>query len=97
MWIVKDGIVLITVRVDPWDCEMLRIPHFLDDQLTDGGEVLSLTPRPAARPLSQEDLEVLISVRGRVNPRVVVWLEIDQLRNAVTSSGIKPDTFRFVA
>jgi hypothetical protein len=28
------------------DCEMSRLPHFLDNRLTDGGEVVSLTRRP---------------------------------------------------
>jgi hypothetical protein len=32
---------------------MLRIPHFLDNQLTGGGEVISLTHRPHSTP--QED------------------------------------------
>jgi hypothetical protein len=30
----------------PWDCEMLRIPHCLDNWLTDGGKVVSPTRRP---------------------------------------------------
>jgi hypothetical protein len=29
-------------RGGPQGCEMLRIPHFLDNWLTDGGEVVSL-------------------------------------------------------
>jgi hypothetical protein len=30
------------------DCETSRLPHFLHNQLTDGGEVASLTRRQAA-------------------------------------------------
>jgi hypothetical protein len=31
-------------------CETSRIPHFLDNRLTDGGEVVSLTRRPHVIP-----------------------------------------------
>jgi hypothetical protein len=41
---------------------------------------------------------VLISVRGLVDPRAIVWLEgFGQLKNPVTSSGIEPATFWIVA
>jgi hypothetical protein len=40
----------------------LRFPYCLDNWLTDGGEVVSLTRRPLFT--LQEDLLVLISVRG---------------------------------
>jgi hypothetical protein len=30
----------------PWGCETSILPHFLDNRLTDGGEVVSLTLRP---------------------------------------------------
>jgi hypothetical protein len=33
-------------RGDPEGCETLRLPHFLYNRLTDGGEVVSLTRRP---------------------------------------------------
>jgi hypothetical protein len=31
-------------------CETSRLPHFLDNRLTDGGEVVSLTRRPPFTP-----------------------------------------------
>jgi hypothetical protein len=34
-------------RGGPWCCEMSRLPHFLDNQLRDDGEVASLMHRPA--------------------------------------------------
>jgi hypothetical protein len=41
---------------------------------------------------------VLISVRGRINPRAIVWLEgLGKLKNPMTSSGIKSVTFQLVA
>jgi hypothetical protein len=35
---------------DPYGFETSRIPHFLDNRLTDGGEVVSLTRRPFFTP-----------------------------------------------
>jgi hypothetical protein len=37
----------VTGRGDPQGCETSRFPHFLDNRLTDGGEV-SLTRQPSA-------------------------------------------------
>jgi hypothetical protein len=36
--------ILVTGRGGPYGCETSRFPHFLDDRLIDGGEVVSLTP-----------------------------------------------------
>jgi hypothetical protein len=36
----------VTGRGGQYGCERSRLPHFLDDRLTDGGEVVSLTRRP---------------------------------------------------
>jgi hypothetical protein len=52
----------------------------------------------AGCPLPRGRFLVLISVRGWVDPRVIVRLEgLDKLKNPVSSSGIEPVTFRLVA
>jgi hypothetical protein len=57
----------------------LRLPHFLDSLLTDGGEVVSLMRQV---PLySQENFIVQLEGLG-------------QLKDAVTSLGIEPVTFQ---
>jgi hypothetical protein len=40
----------VTGRGGPQDCEMLRIPHCLDNQLTDSGGVVSLMRWPPFTP-----------------------------------------------
>jgi hypothetical protein len=46
----------------------------------------------------QKDPLVLISVRGRVNPRVIVRMEVlGELRNSMTSSGLEIAIFGFAA
>jgi hypothetical protein len=34
----------------PYDCETSRLTHFVDNRLTDGGEIVSLTRRPPFTP-----------------------------------------------
>jgi hypothetical protein len=36
----------VTGRGGPQSCEMSRLPQFVDNRLTDGGKVVSLTLRP---------------------------------------------------
>jgi hypothetical protein len=43
----------VTGSGGPQGCETWRFPHFLNNRLTDGGEVVSLTRRPLFTP--QED------------------------------------------
>jgi hypothetical protein len=38
---VKD--IHVTGRGGPYGCETSRLPHFLKNQLTDGGEIVSLS------------------------------------------------------
>jgi hypothetical protein len=40
----------VTGREGPYGCEMSRLPHFLDNWLMDGGEVVSLMRRPPFTP-----------------------------------------------
>jgi hypothetical protein len=41
----KGKSIPVTGRDGPYVCETSRLPHFLDNRLTDGGEVVSLTRR----------------------------------------------------
>jgi hypothetical protein len=52
---------------------MSRLPYFLDNGLTDGGKVVSLTRRSLIYPPGR--FLVLISVRGWVDPRAIGRLE----------------------
>jgi hypothetical protein len=42
----KSKTIPVTGRDGPQRCERSRLSHFLDNRLTDGGEVVSLTRRP---------------------------------------------------
>jgi hypothetical protein len=53
LMLCKAKAVPVTGHEGPYGCETLRLPHFLDSRLTDGGEVFSLTRRPPFT--SQED------------------------------------------
>jgi hypothetical protein len=47
---VKGKAVPVTDREDPFRCERSRLPHILDTQLIDGGNVVSLTRRSPITP-----------------------------------------------
>jgi hypothetical protein len=80
--------------------EALRVPWCWDSQISrqlahEGCKVVSPTHRP---PLPQEIFLVLISARGWVNPKVILWLEwLCQWKIPATPSGIEPATFQLVA
>jgi hypothetical protein len=50
---VKVKATPVTGREDPYSCETLRLPHFLNNRLTKGGEDFNFTCRPPFTP--QED------------------------------------------
>jgi hypothetical protein len=47
---VKGKVIPVTGRGGPSGCETSRFPHFLDNRLTDGGKVVSLTHQPPFTP-----------------------------------------------
>jgi hypothetical protein len=51
----------VTDRGGPQGCETSRLPHYLDNRLTDGGKVASPTRRP---PFTLKNIPVHISVKG---------------------------------
>jgi hypothetical protein len=47
---VKGKAIPVTGYGVPYGCERSSLPHFLDNRLTDGGEVVSLTHWPPSTP-----------------------------------------------
>jgi hypothetical protein len=69
----KSKAIPVTGHGGPQGCEKSRFPHFLDNQLTDGGKVVSLTRRPPFAP--PEDSWYSYLSRGWVDPRTIARLE----------------------
>jgi hypothetical protein len=46
----KDNVIPVIGRGGPLGCVRSRVPHFLDNRLTDGGEIVRLTRRPPFTP-----------------------------------------------
>jgi hypothetical protein len=51
----KRKLIPVTGRGGPQGCETSRLPHFLDNRLTDGSEVISLTRGPHFTPQNIPD------------------------------------------
>jgi hypothetical protein len=51
--LIKSTVILITELGGPKGCAILRIPHILDNRLTVGGQVVSLTNRPHSKARKQ--------------------------------------------
>jgi hypothetical protein len=73
---------------------MSRYPHFVDNQLTDGGDVDSLTRRSL---FTRKNITGT-NFRGGVNPKATMRLEgLGQMETPMTSSGMDSATFRLAA
>jgi hypothetical protein len=68
---------------------MSRLPYLLDNRLTDGGKVVSLTRRPRFTPrkFPRFDLRAIVPIEG-----------LDKLnKNPMILSGFEPETFPLIA
>jgi hypothetical protein len=74
---------------------MSRLPYFLENRFTDGGEVVRITHRPPFT-FQEEPWNSFLS-EGESTPGAIVRLEgLDQLKNPMTSR-TEPATLRLVA
>jgi hypothetical protein len=81
----KGKAVLVTVHEGPQGCETSRLPHFLDNQLTDGGEVVGSTRRPVFTPRKIPGTHFCWRLSRPQGHSANV--------NPMTSSGFEPATF----
>jgi hypothetical protein len=64
----KRKFIPVTGRGDPQSCETSRFPHFLDNRLTDGGEVVSLTRWLPVTPLGDSWYTFLLEAESTPGP-----------------------------
>jgi hypothetical protein len=79
---------------------MLRVPHYLDNRLKDGGKVVSLTPRlrfaPQENYLINSWYSFLLEAELTPGPSAAGRIRSIE-KNPMTSSGLEPTTFQLVA
>jgi hypothetical protein len=87
----------VTGHGGPLCCETSRLPHFLDNQLTAGSKVVSLTCQLEALYLQEDSwYSFLLEAKSTPGPQCS-WKELGQLKNPMTSLGIESATFWLVA
>jgi hypothetical protein len=64
----KGKAILVTGREGPLGCETSRIPHFLENRLTDGGEVVNPMRRPPFTPQEDSWYSFLLEVESNLGP-----------------------------
>jgi hypothetical protein len=84
----KGKAIPLTGRRGLWCCEASRLPHFLDNRLTDGGEVVSLMHRPPFT-LQEDSWYSFLLETERIR-------STERKKNPINFSGIEHATFRLV-
>ena len=90
----KGKAVSLQAWTGPQGSRKLRFP----DYMTTAQDCGRLSVLRTGRLYPQEILLVIISVRGWVDPRAIVWLkDFISMKNPLTPAGMEPATFRSVA
>jgi hypothetical protein len=78
----KDKAIPVTGRGGPLGCETLRLPHFLDNRLTDGGKVDS--PTWYSFLLEAESTTVMrLEILGKRRNPMTPWIEPAAIRFSI--------------
>jgi hypothetical protein len=64
----KGKAIPVTGHGGPKGCETSRFPHYLDNRLTDGGKVVSLTRRPPFTPQEDSWYSLLLEAESTPEP-----------------------------
>jgi hypothetical protein len=64
----KSKATSVTGREGPECCETSRLPHFLDNRLTDGSEVVNRTRRPPFTPQEDSSYSFLLEAELTARP-----------------------------
>jgi hypothetical protein len=68
-WLKKSKAIPVTGPGGLEGCETSRLPHFLDNRLTDGGEVYSSTCRPPFTPQKDSWYSFLLEAVSTSGPK----------------------------
>jgi hypothetical protein len=79
----------------PWNL-LSRLPHFLDNRLTHGGEVVNLTRRPPFTPQEDSWYSFLLQAKS-IAGAIVRLYDVGQLKILNDLIGNRTATFRLVA